>query len=490
MHVDLVKRKDLQISGRAQPAAAEDTDVLELVGCGRAVPGHEIRIVDPLGHELGEREEGRLQFRGPSAAAGYYRNPEATRSLFNGDWLDSGDYAYFADGDLFITGRAKDIIIRAGRNIHPQELEQAVGEISGVRKGCVAVFASRDQETAADRLIVVAETRLKGKESKEKLKVDIRRLSMQLLEFYPDDVVIAPPRTVPKTSSGKIRRSAARELYESGRIKKKVPVWLQFFHLLIGGSLPLLVRYLRVAAGFCYAAYVGLIFGLMAFPTYLLMIFPGLKFRRTGIFWLAKLFFRLIGIPCSLVGKENYSGQRCILVCNHASYLDGFVLTALLPPDFSFIAKNELLNNFFVAVFLRRVGTQFVERFDVKESVESIGKIEEALRAGQSLVFFPEGTFFRSAGMRPFRMGAFIIAAGQNVPVVPVAIKGTRSILRGSEFFPRPGRVQVTIGPPIEPQGEDFSAAARVRDAAREFILRHCGEPDLASEGTSGFFSS
>ena len=126
--------------------------------CGRArpssraampIPGHQIRIVDASGRELPERAEGHIQFSGPSVTSGYYRNPEATRKLLHGEWMDTDDYGYVAEGDIYITGRIKDTIIRAGRNIHPYELEEAVGNLDGVRKGCVAVFGSRDARAPA-----------------------------------------------------------------------------------------------------------------------------------------------------------------------------------------------------------------------------------------------------------------------------------------------------------------------------------------------------
>ena len=109
------------------------------------------------GSEVGERIEGRLEFRGPSATRGYFRNPEQTARLFHDGWLDTGDRAYAADGDIYVTGRVKDIVIRGGRNLYPQEIEEAVGAVDGVRKGCVAVFGSADAATGTERLVVLAE---------------------------------------------------------------------------------------------------------------------------------------------------------------------------------------------------------------------------------------------------------------------------------------------------------------------------------------------
>src|SRR5581483_11361289 len=130
-------------------------NALRFVACGQPLPGHEVRVVDSAGRELDDRHEGRIEFRGPSATSGYWHNPDASRALFHGDWLDTGDLGYVADGDLYVTGRVKDVIIRAGRNVHPDELEQAIGELPGIRKGCVAVFASADPRQGTERLVVL-----------------------------------------------------------------------------------------------------------------------------------------------------------------------------------------------------------------------------------------------------------------------------------------------------------------------------------------------
>jgi DNA invertase Pin-like site-specific DNA recombinase len=145
--IDVIDRETFTRSGRALPVPAETGNELRFVACGRPLPNHEIRVVDRAGHELPERREGRVQFRGPSACSGYYRNPEATTELFDGDWLNSGDLGYISAGEIFITGRSKDLIIIAGRNIYPQELEEAIAELEGIRKGNVAVFGSIDRNS-------------------------------------------------------------------------------------------------------------------------------------------------------------------------------------------------------------------------------------------------------------------------------------------------------------------------------------------------------
>jgi 1-acyl-sn-glycerol-3-phosphate acyltransferase len=140
---------------------------------------------------------------------------------------------------------------------------------------------------------------------------------------------------------------------------------------------------------------------------------------------------------------------------------------------------RELLESRVVGFLLRRLGTVFVERFSAGESVEGKAQILDLARRGESLVIFPEGGFQRAVGLRPFRMGAFEVAAEARVPVLPVALKGTRALLHGDELFPHRGAVEVVVTPAVRTEGTDWAAALRLRDAARAQILEHCGEPEL-----------
>ncbi len=237
--IDHIDRDRFARSGRANPVKAHGREALSYVACGQPLPRHEIRVVDATGAELGDRREGRIEFRGPSATVGYFHNPSATRSLSHGDWLDTGDLGYIADADLYVTGRVKDIIIRAGRNLHPAELEEAVGNIAGVRRGCVAVFASAAPAGGAERLVVVAETRATDEQTTDALRTEIVSTTVDLLPLPPDDVVLAPPRSVPQTSSGKIRRAASREKYEGGRIGARPrALWWELLRIRVRGFAP------------------------------------------------------------------------------------------------------------------------------------------------------------------------------------------------------------------------------------------------------------
>ena len=481
--IDAVEREPFQRSGSAVPAAADDPGVLRFVSCGTPLVNHEIRIVDDAGREVGERQEGRLEFKGPSATSGYFRNPEATAKLVHGDWRDSGDRAYIAGGEVYITGRVKDIIIRAGRNLYPQELEAAVGEVPGIRKGCVAVFGSPDPATGTERLVVMAETRERGEAALEAIRQAVQEVTIDLLGTPAEVVALVPPHGVPKTSSGKIRRSSAREVFESGRSGRGgASLGVQIAHLAVSGARAQAARRARSLGELLYAAWAYGSVALFAPPLWLAVVLaPGLKLRRRLARGIARFLFTWMGMPFRLEGGESLkTGGPRIVAPNHASYLDAIVLTALLPPEFAYVVKRELEKSFISRIFLRRLGSIFVERFDAAQSAGETRKVLDSLRRGESLVIFPEGTFRRYPGLLPFRMGTFAVAVDAAVPVVPVAIQGTRSLLRGGSWLLRHGRMLVTVAPAVRPEGSGWHAGVQLRDRVRAAILERCGEPDLS----------
>ena len=484
--IDRVEREPLVRWGEAKAARPDDATALEFVGCGRPIPGHQIRIIDETGREVGERREGRLQFRGPSATQGYFHNEPKTRALFDGDWLETGDLGYIVSGEIFITGRSKDIIIRAGRHIYPEEIERAIGEIAGVRKGCVVVFGSADPASGTERVVVVAETRQTSDAEKAPLRDRIALVTAAILDTPPDQIVLTPPYAVPKTSSGKLRRAAARDLYESGQLgAPPAAVWRQITRMALGAIMPQMQRRLHTLNEFLYAGYwwiVMSIFIVIAWPFVVLL--PRRSWRWTMVQKTSRLALWLTGTPLHVNGLENLppEGGGGILVANHSSYLDGIALSAAIPGDKAFVAKRELLDKFFARLPLKALGALFVERWEPGASLEDARHLTEVARTGRRLVCFPEAGFGRMPGLLAFRLGAFTTAIEAGVAVYPVTIRGARSLLRGEQWFPRRGSLNVRINKPIAGEGDDFIAAVRLRDAARSIILQQCGEPDLPSE--------
>lgn len=478
--IDRIQRDPFMASGRAVPAADDDDTALSFPACGWPLPGHEIRIVDATGMELGDRQQGRLEFRGPSATSGYFRNAEQTRDLFHGDWLDSNDLAYVADGDLYVTGRVKDMIIRAGRNIHPQEVEEAVGGIGGVRRGCVAVFSSIDQRSGTESLVVLAETRLEAPEERAALQQAINDTCINVIGMPPDDIVLVAPQTVPKTSSGKIRRAASRALYEKpGQGARRLPVWWQMTRLIATALVPQLRHQRHSVVRLLYSGYAWMTLFAVGTPVWMLTaISPSARWSWRLVHRAAKWLLRLWRVPLTVSGKMP-AGLHPVIVANHASYFDGLVLIASCPEPLNFVAKAELRQQLVAGTFLKRLGVNFVERFDFRQGVADTSHLIGAVHTGQQLVFFPEGTFTRAAGLAPFHMGAFLVAAQTCSEVLPVTLRGTRSLLRGGSWRIQRHPVSVVIGEPIAPQGGDWRSALALRDAARKQILRQSREPDL-----------
>jgi 1-acyl-sn-glycerol-3-phosphate acyltransferase len=479
--IDRVNRDALSRRGTAQPAQDNDAGAVEIVSCGRPLPGHEVRIVDETGRECEERQEGRLEFRGPSATSGYFRDEAKTQELLHGGWLDSGDQAYMAGGEVFVTGRIKDIIIRAGRHIYPHEIEEAVGEIPGILKTGVAVFGISDPASGTERTVILAETMELDPALRSMLQAKAREAATGILGAPPDEVVLAPPQTVPKTSSGKIRRSAARELYESGEIGRPArSIRWQLVRLFIAGIGPRIARLAGSALRVLYAGWWWLVVALAgAFIWLAVMVLPRLTWRWAAVRAIARAALFILGARFSVTGRDRVPSRNVVIVFNHASYADALAVAAALPGAPAFAAKKELASQMVAGPFLRRLGAQFLDRYDVATSLADTEAVIGVAREGRPIVFFPEGTFTRRTGLSAFYLGAFKVAAAAGLPVIPGTIVGTRSMLRGEQWFPRWASISVHLGEPVAPTGTDFASVLQLRDKVRSIIVSKCGEPDL-----------
>jgi fatty-acyl-CoA synthase len=200
---------------RGRPLRVEQLAGNVVVSCGSAFPDHQLRIVGDGGRTLAEREVGDIVLAGPSVMQGYYKQPALTAETIRGGWLHTGDLGYLADGELFVCGRASDVIIAHGRNYHPQDLEWAVDDLAGVRHGRVVAFGV-PVPGRSDRMVIVVEA--SGTVEPPDLITAIRRRISGLFGVYVDDVAVAPSGTIGRTTSGKVRRAAAKAQYERGEL--------------------------------------------------------------------------------------------------------------------------------------------------------------------------------------------------------------------------------------------------------------------------------
>jgi len=206
---------------------------------------------------------------------------------------------------------------------------------------------------------------------------------------------------------------------------------------------------------------------------------PGAQRRQRLATLTSKSVFVLAGIKVEVVGEENLPTGNCIVVANHASYIDGVLLKGYLPARFSFVIKGELRNIPVAHFLLRRAGARFVERSQHSGSARDARQIVKAAQDGESLGFFPEGTFRKERGVGRFRPGAFVAAVRGEMPVVPIAINGTRYMLPAERMLPRPNTLRFEILPAIKPGDAEFTDSRALAETARQRILEVVGEPDL-----------
>jgi fatty-acyl-CoA synthase len=500
--VDRVEREAFTRAGRAVPTRAEDESAIAFVSSGRPVPRHEVVIANVEGKELPDRTEGFLWFRGPSATSGYYRNEEASRQLFaNGpprhegeyQWVNSGDRAYRSDGEIYITGRVKDIIIKGGRNLYPHELEELASRVEGIRKGCVVAFGLAGRESGTEKLVIVAESRETEAARRAAIAAAINEQISKGMGLPPDRVELLPPGSIPKTSSGKLRREETKQLYIAGTLNaKKPPAWVQIARLGTGsyvkGAAGGAIGAIRKGLEKIYGIYFIVVFSLWIVPTCAIVrLFK--DHRAAGRFTSAalKLLFALTGIGVKVVGKEymDTPGAK-VYASNHASYFDVLPLMMGLGVPYRFVAKGEVNAMPFIGTFLNKMGHLSFDRQDTGSRLRQVDEMEEYLRQGESVFVFPEGTFTPQDGVRPFQLGAFRGAVATGAPIIPVSLAGTRRFLRDRTTLPRPTHVTITLSPPIHParladgsESNKLREIVRLRDLTREVIAQHSGEPLL-----------
>jgi len=220
--VDTIDRRALAEDHLALPAGpdADAGSARGFVVCGPALPGHVIEIRGDDGQVLPERRLGRIFVRGPSIATGYFGEPQASAEVFGDGWLDTGDLGYLVDGALAITGRSKDLIIVHGRNVWPQDLEWAIEQLPGLRRGDAAAFSV--DEGDGESVVLLVQCRLTDPAARAQLERDVRAVAQQTAAIE-GKVVLVRPHGLPQTSSGKLSRSRARQSYLSGAYTDPAP---------------------------------------------------------------------------------------------------------------------------------------------------------------------------------------------------------------------------------------------------------------------------
>jgi 1-acyl-sn-glycerol-3-phosphate acyltransferase len=237
-----------------------------------------------------------------------------------------------------------------------------------------------------------------------------------------------------------------------------------------------------------YGVYFGVVFFLWIVPSWVMVQFIK-DHRKAGRFTSSalKVLFALIAVRVRVVGREHMETPGAkIYASNHTSYFDVLPLMLGLGVPYRFVSKMEVGRMPFIGTFLDRMGHLKFERTDAESRLRQAQEMEALLRNGDSVFIFPEGTFTREDGVRPFQLGAFKAAVAAGVPIVPVSLAGTRHFLRDGTYLPRHTSVTITLSPPIYPStvgGADNSADStgwheliRLRDATRAAIVRHSGE--------------
>ncbi|OUL95623.1 AMP-binding protein [Paraburkholderia hospita] len=485
LHIDRVVRAGLDIQQVATEALNGD-DIAEIVGCGFPLDATELRIVDSEGLALAERHIGRIEFRGTSATAGYWCNPTLTARLIEDGWLDTGDLGYVANGELFVTGRVKDMIIRGGRHFFPYELEESIGRLGGIVRGGVAVCGGSSPSGATERLVILFETRLKDVAQCQSLKAKINAATIALYGSPAEQVALVPPDSILRTPGGKIRHAATLQRFTSkGGNLVEPSVWRQLLSLTGGSIKPMKQRALKLALRAAHGVWC---YGVVAVSgSWLLAVTAsGHDHSRN---WrhaagACRGFLKLAGIDVRLDGEvQALHMPGAIFVSNHTSYLDVVVLASVLPCPVHFVAKQELAKQWLVRRLLRALGTCFVERANFSSSIADEQELVQLARRGERLLYFPEGSFTRASGLRAFHLGAFRAACLAHRSIVPIALHGTRAALRDGDRIPQRAHVTVTVCEPVGSDTAGLAAMARLRDKVRTNIFAHCGEGDAARLG-------
>jgi len=398
-------------------------------GCysvGPPLPGHEVRL-----------EGDRLLFRGASRCAGYVGG----RGL--DDWIDTGDLARIVDGEIYLTGRSKDVILKHGRQLAPQTLENAAAAVAGVRPCCVIAIGVADPATGTEKLVLVAESTASGADM-ARVQAGVGIAVTDACGLQPDEVLLIPPGTLPKTSNGKLQRQKASRLYLAGKLGANgPPPAVQFTGLLAKNSGSLLrrgfiatltggARIVRNTAARLTALVTGCVVriagpGIVPASSRLVLCILGRQPKRKG---------------------ELLSGPA-VVMANRCGRLDPLTLAALVDGKVVFSGEEGTMHLPPLASFLIRPA--------IAASQE---EIEEALRRSSVVILLPDSPVGTTAARSRYRLAALHAALNTGAPVIPVALQELR---------------RQTLAKSAGPLTPDASQATALREQARESLSRIYG---------------
>jgi 1-acyl-sn-glycerol-3-phosphate acyltransferase len=422
--------------------------------------------------------------------------------------MDSGDVGYWANGELFVTGRLKDCIIKAGRNIIPHEAEAAAAEVHGVRKGCVAAFGVVDADTGTERLVLVAETRTTDRAERQRIEAEIVESVDTILGVPPDTVVLAPPQSIPKTSSGKIRRNETRNLYQTGGLHRESPSpWLQVVRLWKENSGTWASLRIKAASASVRRAYASGVLSVGAVLTGPLARFaPDPKAAAGVVRAAARALLRLTGervIVHSAGLVPSPSDERAwheptVLFANRASQRDPLWLVATLPSPF-LIAQNTALAS--LPSKIRSLLDPLVVPPLNGDTLPRGGTLRErirlALKAGHSVLVLPDGQPGVPASLSRFRLDALHAALETGSRIRAIGVVGTSGILRhrrswkletGNSKLGSP-TAEVQWGEAFFAEIKDHSEVAALRERVRQALAGLCRDT-VTSDAESEIKSS
>jgi acyl carrier protein len=468
--VDRIRRSEFEREGRALAAGGYPGMTLEFVANGMALPEHEVKIVDDAGKPLGERMRGRVLFRGPSRTWGYFRNPEATREAIDAEgWMDSGDLGYWANGEIFITGRLKDCIIKGGHNIIPQDVENAAAEVAGVRKGCIAAFGSVSPEAGTERLVVVAETRITDKGQRSRMRREIVAEVSRKVGVPPDVVELAPPQAVPKTSSGKIRRVEARRLFEAGELGRASGApWLQVARLWasnLGGVMRLRLQALgRGLRRFGSGTLIG---GFSLLGGALARLSPSRRVAAGIIRGCLRMAAALHGEKLRARGSLTRHRLPRVLLANRVGPGEAAAVIAGLQATTLIADERELASS--------PNGTGFLlSPMTIAADGDPRPSMAHALTSGFDLLIFSDTGPGEPPARSRFRLDAFQAAAAAGAEIAPVWVTGAEGFLSGKQ---KPRSALLQVGPAFKVNASDLASLAELRERVRDSLAELAARP-------------